>query len=81
MMAAPCGSNKCFSQENQKTLNLLGKKLGNVLRSGEINLEALEKYKGHESLPFEPGNYKTIAIKTIDYDGREAKHSKGVAEW
>jgi hypothetical protein len=37
-------------------------KLARALK-GTIDLEKLEKYKGHESLPFKPGKHRAVAVK------------------
>ena len=59
----------------------LAKDLAKTMRSNKINVDLLKKYTGTESLSFKPGKYKRIAVKTIDYMGREAKYSKGIASW
>jgi len=38
----------------------------------EINSDLIEAYRGSVSLPFEPGKYKTIAVKLIDDRGIES---------
>ncbi len=45
-------------------------KLARALK-GTIDLEKLEKYKGHESLPFQPGKHRAVAVKVIDLRGNE----------
>ncbi len=56
------------------------KDLEKTLRSS-VNTELLEKYLGTESIPFESGNYKKIAIKVIDMDGNESMKVEGLEEW
>ena len=38
----------------------------------EIDEEKIEAYRGTESLPFEPGNRKTVAVKIVDDRGIES---------
>jgi len=45
-------------------------KLARALK-GTIDLDKLEKYKGHESLPFQPGEHRAVAVKVIDLRGNE----------
>ena len=45
-------------------------KLARALK-GTVDLEKLEKYKGHVSLPFSPGKYRAVAVKVIDLRGNE----------
>jgi adenine-specific DNA-methyltransferase len=45
-------------------------KLARALK-GTIDLEKLEKYKGHVSLPFQPGKHRAVAVKVIDLRGNE----------
>jgi adenine-specific DNA-methyltransferase len=45
-------------------------KLARALK-GTIDLDKLDKYKGHESLPFEPGEHRAVAVKVIDLRGNE----------
>ncbi len=45
-------------------------KLARALR-GTIDLEKLEKYKGHVSLPFEAGRHQAVGVKVIDLRGNE----------
>ena len=59
----------------------LANKLAKAMRSNKINVDLLKKYTGTESLSFKPGKYKQIAVKTIDYNGRESKYSAGVGSW
>ena len=48
---------------------------------GEIDPEMLKKYSGSKSIPFELGNNKQIAVKTIDYDGNESLTVRGLEGW
>jgi adenine-specific DNA-methyltransferase len=45
-------------------------KLARALK-GTVDLEKLEKYKGHVSLPFSPGKHRAVAVKVIDLRGNE----------
>lgn len=38
----------------------------------EIDLDLIEAYRGTASLPFEPGEYKRIAVKIVDDRGIES---------
>ena len=54
-------------------------KLARALK-GTIDLEKLEKYKGHESLPFQPGKHRSVAVKVIDLRGNEVMRVLRVPE-
>lgn len=54
--------------------------LKRTLRS-EVDHELLLKYSGTESLPFEKGNHKRIAVKIIDKNGNESLKTAGLEEW
>ena len=56
------------------------KKLQRSLRDGELNTNLLDKFTGTKSIPFKLGDRKTIAIKTIDMEGRETKYSKTIGD-
>jgi adenine-specific DNA-methyltransferase len=46
-------------------------RLAKTLRA-EIDDELIESYRGNTSLPFEPGNFKRVAIKIVDDRGIES---------
>ena len=40
--------------------------------NGEVDEELIETFRGTESLPFEPGNNRKVAVKIIDNRGIES---------
>ncbi len=58
----------------------LWKSLEKTLRS-DINPELLKKYSGTKSIPFEMGDNKRVAVKTIDNEGNESLAARGLEGW
>ena len=54
--------------------------LKRTLRS-EVDSKLLEKYSGTESIAFEKGNHKRVAVKIIDKNGNESLKVVGLEEW
>ena len=46
----------------------------------EIDPEAIEKYRGTVSLPFEPGEHRRIAVKIVDDRGIESLRDRAVED-
>ena len=65
---------------NTNDMTKFAKKLSHTLRDGELNMEKIAKFSGTTSNAFTIGDNRTIAVKTIDVTGREAKYTKYIGE-
>ena len=65
---------------NTDDMTKFAKKLSHTLRDGELNMEKIAKFSGTTSNAFTLGDNRTIAVKTIDVSGREAKYTKYIGE-